>query len=195
MVDVGLTQVIVRRLNRYYRSRPRARGVVDHYHRGVRMNYAVSYRTGTCLMSLFLLGIGVGTYFLPGVFAGHAPIMVYVLKIAWVGIIVVALLAPLQALRTYVVIDDEGLLKSDLWGRQTRLAWKDIARMQIKLNDNEVIFYNDGKTKLTMSLCHNGWQDFLESAAKHLNPGLFAQIAITLVGIKKRPGEEIRFPG
>jgi hypothetical protein len=195
MVDVGLTQVIVRRLNRYYRSRPRARGVADHYHRGVRMGYALSYRMGTCCLSLFLLAIGVGVYFLPGVFAGHSPIMVYVLKIAWLGIIVVALLSPLQALCTFAVINDEGLLKSDLWGRQTRLAWPEIARMQIKLDDNEVIFYNEANVKLTMSLCHNGWQDFLEAAAKHLDPRLFAQIAITLVGIKKRPGEEIRFPG
>jgi hypothetical protein len=44
MVDVGLAQIIVKRLNCWYRSRSRPQGAVDHFYRGTRLNYNAVYR-------------------------------------------------------------------------------------------------------------------------------------------------------
>jgi hypothetical protein len=44
MVDVGLTQVIVRQLNRWQRKHANPRGAADHFHRGTRMSYTTVSR-------------------------------------------------------------------------------------------------------------------------------------------------------
>src|SRR6267378_1054772 len=179
MVDVGLTQVIVKRLNRWYRIRSRPRGTVDHFYRGSRLSYNTPYRIVSCFMSLFLLSIGCLLYFGPDFLADKSRAVVLVVKIAWIGIVGVAFLSPLQAFRYFVIVSDKGLIKSNLFGRKTRLEWREISNVQIKLDANDVILANSAQTRLKMSLCYNGWQDFLEFSAKHLNPMLHLQIAIT----------------
>ncbi len=184
MVDVGLSQIIVKRLNRWHRSRSKPHGETDHFYRGIRMHYNTSYRVVAIFMSLFLLSIAGLLYFLPDALAGRPNIEILLIKIGWIVIVVIAVLAPLQAIRDFVIVNEEGLMKSDLFSRKTRLAWDEILYLQINLDKNEITFFSNAKTKLKMSLCYNGWQDFLELSAKHLNQMAYLQIAVTLAGIK-----------
>ncbi len=184
MVDVGLAQVIVKRLNRWYRSRSQPHGILDHTHCGVRMRCNAAYRASGCCASLLLLGIAGALYFGPDLFADKPRWVVWAIKLGWAGITVVALGAPLQAFREFAVVNDEGLMKSDFRGRQTRLEWKEITRLHINLDDNKVLFLTASTNKLKLSLCYNGWQDFVEISAKHLNPAIQLQLALTLAEIK-----------
>src|SRR5262245_4632127 len=111
MVDVGLTQLLVKRLNRWYRSRSRPHGVFDYTYRGTRLCYNRTYRTATCFVSLFLLIPAAALFFVPSLFADKSQLFVLVLKIAWAGLLVVVLLAPLQAFREFAVVNDEGIMK------------------------------------------------------------------------------------
>lgn len=185
MVDTFLTQVIVKRLNRWYRSRSQPHGTIDLSNRGTRLTYNNTYRLGTCLMSLLLLGPGCALYFVPGLFADKSPEFVLVIKIGWIGVLAVVFLAPLEAFREYLVVNEEGLLKSNLFGKQTRLEWREISR--IHTDDKEIIFFTDTGTKLKASLCYNGWQDFVEISAKHLNelPQLQLATAVAKLGSSK----------
>ena len=186
MVDPGVAQALVKQLNRWYRQRAKPRGTIDHFHRGTRMSYTATCRVVACLFCLFLLLIACLLFFVPGIFADKSPWFVLGLKIGWAAIVVVAILAPLQALREFTVINDEGLIKFNLFGRETRLGWKEIFTYQLKPDDNKVIFRNNAKTKLTMSLACDGWQDFLETAAKHLDPALYWQFAYSLANVNTK---------
>ena len=53
MVDVALSQLIVRRLNRWYRRRSKPRGTLDHTYRGMRLVYNNSYRLLVCVNACF----------------------------------------------------------------------------------------------------------------------------------------------
>ena len=182
MVDVGLTQAIVKRLNKSYRRRAKPRGMVDHYYRGIRLSYNFSYRLWACFFSLFLLSIGGGLYLVPNVFSDE-PVVGFIVKTAWLGIIALAILAPIQAFRDFVIVNDEELMKSDLFGRKTRLEWSQISNLVIKSDENDVILNTATKARLKMSLCYDGWQDFLEVAARHLNPPLYRQLCSTMTNI------------
>lgn len=180
MVDVALTQAIVRRLNRWYRSRSRPHGTIDHTYRGVRLAYNSSYRLVVCLMSAFLLFPAGALYFWPAVFADKPRPFVIALKIGWAGLLVIVLLAPLQALREFLVVNDEGILKSNVLGTQTRVEWKEIAQVRIDSDGNDVIFLTHAGNKLKASLAYDGWQDFLEISARHLDSTLQYQLAFAL---------------
>ena len=130
---------------------------------------------------LFLLSIAGALFFIPSLFADKSPILVLALKICWAGLLVVILLAPVQAFREFVIVNDEGLMKSNLFGRQSRLGWKEIILLQFKLNENEVKFLTESKTQLKMSLCYNGWQDFLETSARHLSQALQSQLELMFI--------------
>src|SRR5262249_12531498 len=90
-------------------------------------------------MSLFLLSIAALLYLVPGVMDGHSRLVVLLVKIGWAGIVCVAILLPMQSLRECVIITDDGLVKLNLLGRETRMAWRDISDFQIKPDDNKVI--------------------------------------------------------
>jgi hypothetical protein len=184
MVDPGAAQAIVKQLNRWYRRRARPHGTIDHYHRGMRMSYTSVYRNAICLFSLLMLSVAGALYFVPSITADKSPLLVLALKIGWLGIVAVAILAPLQAFREYSVVTDDGLIKSDLFGRETRLAWREISTYQIKPDDNKVIFRTTAKAKLTMSLAYDGWEDFQELAAKRLHPWVYMQFIHTLANLK-----------
>jgi len=186
MVDPGVAQALVKQLNRWYRQRAKPRGTVDHYHRGTRMNYAAAYRTVMSLFSLIMLSVAGVLYLVPDITADKSPWVVLGLKIGGAGIVIVAVLAPLQAFREYAVVNDEGLIKFNLFGRETRLGWNEIVTFQLKPDDNKVIFKNNTKTKLTMSLACDGWQDFREMAAKHLDPALYWQFANALANVNAK---------
>lgn len=186
MVDPGIAQVIVKRLNQWYRSRSKPRGTMDHYHRGTRMSFNTAYRAGNGVVAVFLLAIAAVLYLVPDLFADKSPWVVLAIKIGWAGIVAVAVLAPLQALREFVVVNDDGLVKSNLFGKISRMSWQEIAAFQTKADDNKVTLVSHAKGKLTMSLCYNGWQDFLEMAEKRLNPALYWQVAYALADIKAK---------
>jgi len=186
--DPGAAQAIIKQLNRWYRKRAKPRGTIDHYYRGTRMSYNAACRGVACLFSLFLLSIAGLLFFVPSVTADKSPLVVLGLKIGWLGIVAVAFFAPLQAFREFVIVNDEELMKSNLFGRQTRFEWKDIAGFQIKPDDNKVIFRMGMKAPLTMSLAYDGWRDFLELAEKHLAPALNFQLVYALAHLDaKRP--------
>ena len=185
MVDVAISQAVVRRLNRWYRSRSLPHGTIDLDNRGTRLAYNNSYRLVSCLTSLFLFVPGCALFFVPSIFADKPPEVVLIVKIGWIGILAVVFLAPLQAFREFLVVNNDGLMKSNLFGKQTRLDWREISRIHIKLKESEIIFFTDTDTKLKASLCYNGWQDFLEISAKHLNEILQLQLASTVAKLGK----------
>ena len=188
MVDPGVAQAIVKQLNRWYRKRAKPHGTLDLYHRGTRMRYTAACRSVNAFESSFLLSVATVLYFVPSVTEGKSSMVVLLLKLGWGALVALAVFMILQVFREYVVINDDGLLKSDLFGRETRMAWKDIFTYRIKPDDNKVIFHTNTKSKLTMSLSYDGWQDFLEMAARHLNPTLYWQFNCTIANIDaKRP--------
>jgi hypothetical protein len=189
MVDVALTQAIVKRLNRWYRKRSRPHGTIDHTYRGVRLAYNNSYRLIVCLMSAFLLFPAGALYFWPDLFADKPRPFVIALKIGWAGLLVVVFLAPLQALREFLVVNDEGILKSNVLGKQIRLEWKEIAQVRIDSDGNDVTFLTGAGNKLKASLAYNGWQDFLEISAKHLDSALQSQLAFALSNQRLRASD------
>jgi hypothetical protein len=181
MVDPGAAQALVKQLNRWYRKKATPRGTADHYHRGTRMSYTAASRAVVCLFSLLLLSVACVLYFAPNLMADKPSLVVLGLKIAWLGIVVVAFLAPVQAFREFVVINEEGVMKSDLFGRQTRFGWNEILSFRINPDDNKVIFRTaDPKAKLKMSLAYDGWRDFLELAGRRLDPALNFQLVHAL---------------
>lgn len=186
MVDPGIAQAIVRQLNRWYRKRAKPRGTIDHFHRGVRMSYTATYRGVTGFMSGFLLCIAAVLYFVPGVTAGKSALVVVLLKLGWGGIVAAAVGMLLQAFREYAVVTDDGLIKSDLLGRETRLGWPEISQFRIKPDDNKVIFRNNAGAKLALSLAYDGWQDFSDLAARHMKPELYWQFHYARAGIDAR---------
>jgi hypothetical protein len=50
----------------------------------------------------------------------------------------------------------------------------------INPGDNKVVLSGNTKTKVELSLCYNGWQDFVEISAKHLNPMLHLELVFNL---------------
>jgi hypothetical protein len=184
MVDPGIAQVIIKHLNRWYRSRSRPQGVTDHYFRGTRMSYNSAYRLVNCLTALFLLSIAALLYVVPDIFAGKPLWEQWLVKLGWVGITVVAVLAPLQAFREFTAVNDDGLIKSNLFGKITRLEWREITFFSLNADDNKVVFRGAAKNKLTMSLCYNGWQDFQEMAARRMEPGVYWQVNYGLANVK-----------
>ena len=139
MVDPGVAQAIVKQLNRWYRRRAQSRGTVDHFYRGTRMTYNRTKRTAVCFMSLFLLSIAAAIYLIRGIFAGQSLWMVLILNIGGLLMMAVGILAPLQVFREFVIVTDDGLVKSGLFGRKTQWAWNDIATFQIKPDDSKKI--------------------------------------------------------
>jgi hypothetical protein len=194
MVDPGAAQAVVRQLNRWYRKRAKPHGTIDHFHRGTRMRHTAVCRRVVGCMSCFLLSIAGLLYFVPGILADKSPLMILLLKIGWAGIVLVAVLMLLQAFREFTVVTDDGLIKSDLFGRETRLGWKEIFTFQMQPDDNKVTFKNDAKAKLTMSLSYDGWQDFRKMAEKHLNQALYWQFTCALANInaKHTPSRSIK---
>ena len=147
------------------------------------MSYTTTYRAVNSCASGLLLSIAAMLYLVPGVLDGHSPLMIFLLKLGWGGIVAVALLMPVQAFSEHTVITDDGLIKAGLFGSETRMAWNEIYRFQVKPDSNEVIFRDNGKRKLKMSLAYDGWQDFLDVAAKRLNPALYWQFRYTVANL------------
>ena len=188
MVDPGIAQAIVKQLNRWYRRRSQPHGAIDHFYRGTRMSYTRTKCIVACFMSLFLFAIAAGAFLVPSISEDKSIWLVVLFKLAAIGMATIGVLASLQAFCEFVVVTDDGLIKSDLFGRKTQWAWADIVTFQIKPDDNKVTFRNQAKAKLTMSLAYDGWQDFLETAARRLNPLLFPQFKFALanVNVKRR---------
>ncbi len=183
MVDPGAAQALVKQLNRWYRQKAKPHGTMDHFYRGTRMSYTAAYRTVMCLFSLIMLSVAGVLYLVPDITADKSQWVVLGLKTGGAGIIVLAILAPLQAFRDFTVVNDDGLIKFNLFGSETRLEWKEIFTFQIKPDDNKVIFRSNAKTRLTMSLAYDGWQDFREMAARHLGPVLYWQLDYALANL------------
>ncbi len=124
---------------------------------------------------------------MPDLFAkDHPAIFVVLVKIAWIGITLVALVAPLQAFREFVVVSDEGLLKSTPFRPVVRLGWKEIIGVMLKLDDNSVVFTAQTPVKFKMSLCYDGWEEFREYARKHLDAGMNFVLASALEEVSRK---------
>ena len=183
MVDPGAAQAIVKLLNRWYRKRAKPYGAIDHFHRGTRMSYTTVYRVVHIAMSLFLLSVAALLYLVPGELAGKSSLVVLLVKSGWVGIVCAAVIVLMQAIRECAIITDDGLIKVNLLGRESRMTWREIADFQIKPDDNKVILRSSEKTKLTMSLAYDGWQDFLAMTSSRLDPALHAQFNYALASL------------
>ena len=183
MVDPGAAQALVKQLNLWYRKHAKPHGTIDHFYRGTRMTYTATYRGVMCCLSLFLLAVASAVFFVPDLFADKSKWFILGVKIGWVGIVVAAILLPLHALREFTVVNDDGLLKGNLFGGEARMGWREIASFRIKPDDNSVIFINRAKGKLTMSLAYDGWQDFRETAVRRLSPVLYWQLNYALANL------------
>jgi hypothetical protein len=195
MVDPGAVQNLVRQLNRWYRQKAKPRGTMDHYHRGVRMTYTAVCRGVDCIFAFILLSGAVALYFVPS----KTEDKPWLLVITYLGIVVLAFLTLFQTFRESVVVTDDCLIKSDLLGRETRMNWRDIANYKIKPDSNKVIFSDNAKAKLRMSLSYDGWQDFRETAARHLNPVLYWQFVYAVANLDAKrktslPDIKLRWP-
>ena len=186
MVDPGAAQALVKQLNRWYRSRAKPHGTIDHYYRGTRMSYTATYRGVMCCLSLFLLTVAGALFFVPDLFADKSKWFILGVKLGWAGMVVAAILLPLHALREFTVVNDDGLIKGNLFGGEARMGWQEIAGFRIKPDDNSVIVMNRAKGKLTMNLAYDGWQDFRELAARHLNPVLYWQFAYAQANVNAK---------
>jgi hypothetical protein len=183
MVDPGAAQLIIKQLNRWYRRRSQPRGTIDHFYRGTRMTYNNTKRIVTGFMTLFMVSIAAAAFlFLPGILQDKDGMALFG-KIFATGMAIIGVFASLQAFCEFVVVTDDGLLKSDFLGRKTKMAWNEILQFQVKPDDNKVILRGDGKLKLTMSLAYDGWQDFLEMAVRRLSPASYGVIAYTLANV------------
>lgn len=184
MVDPGIAQVVVKNLNRWYRSRSQPRGVMDYYHRGTRMSFNTAYRAGNGFMALCLLGIGSLLFLMPDLFADKPLWQQWLVKLGWLGITAVAVVLLLQLFRESAVVNDDGVVKINFLGRPTRMEWRELKQFSYKTDDSTVTFRNATHQKLTLSLCYNGWQDFLELAARRMDPNLYWQVTYGLAMIK-----------
>lgn len=153
---------------------------MDPTYRGVRLTYNNTYRVATCVMCSFLLLPAAALFFWPGLFSDKPRMEVLALKIGWLGILVVIFLAPLQAFRDFLIVNDDGLIKSNLIGRQTRLQWTEISEVLIDFDGNDITFRTSAGDKLKASRAYNGWRDFLETSARHFAPDLQARLALAL---------------
>jgi len=193
MVDPGIAQAMVKRLNRWYRKRAKPHGVLDHYYRGIRMTRTAAHCAVSLCFWLFLLSIVVAFFFVPGIFSGQPSLIQILLKAGWLLMAVLVLLAPLGAMRDFAVLTEDGLIKPKLLGGEARVAWNDIRLVQIKPDSNEVNFFTGNKTKCAISLAYDGWGDLLEMAAKHLDRPLYYQLTASLQNIDiqrtRKPGK------
>jgi hypothetical protein len=183
MVDPGIAQAIVKRLNRWYRKRAKPHGLVDHYYRGIRMTRTAANRAVFLCIWLFLLSIVLAFVFVPDILSGQSRLMQLLLKAGWLLMAVMVLLAPLGAMRDFAVVTDDGLIKPKLFGGETRIAWGEILSLQIEPDSNEVTFFTGDKTKCAISLAYDGWRDLLETASKRLNPPLYYQLTVSLQNV------------
>lgn len=183
MVDPGAAQALVKQLNRWYRQKAKPHGTIDHFYRGTRMSYTATYRGVMCCLSLFLLAIAATLLFAPDLFADKSRWFILGVKIGWVGIVTAAIFLLLHALREFTVVNDDGLIKGNLFGGEARMGWQEIASFRIKPDDNSVVFTNRAKGRLTMSLAYDGWQDFRELAVRHVNPVLYWRLDYALANL------------
>ena len=194
--DPGAAQAIIKQLNRWYR-RARPHGTIDHFYRGTRMSYTAVYCHMVCVFCLILFSVAAILYFLPAASEGKSPLVILLSKLGAGVLVALAVLMLLQGFHEFAVVTDDGLIKFNLFGRETRLAWHEISTYHIRVDDNTVIFKTRGKAKLRMSLAYDGWQDFQELAAKHLNPTLYWHFIYTLANVDAKPtipARKIRLP-
>ena len=183
MVDPGAAQLIIKQLNRWYRRRSQPHGTIDHFYRGTRMSYNQTRRLATCVIAAILISLGGVFYLYPHWAVDRTWWFLLIMKIAGIGIVALGIIQLLQVACEFVVVTDDGLLKSDFLGRKTQMAWNEIRHCQVKADNNKVILFGKDKLKLTMNLAYDGWQDFLEMAGRRLNPAIYATIAISLANV------------
>lgn len=178
MVDTGLAIAIVRRLNRWYRKRAKPHGRVDHYYRGTRMTPTASKRVVYACMWLFFAAVTVGFLFIPKNELSDLPgLRLLLVKAGWVLMAGVALLMPLLAVRDFIVVTDDGVIKPKLFGGEKRFGWSDVVSIQMDPDGEDVIFVDGDRGKYKVSLAYDGWQDLLEMASRHLSPMLYVRLA------------------
>ena len=187
MVDPGAAQLIVKYLNRWYRRRAQPRGTMDHFYRGTRMSYNRTYRTVICLVTAIMVSLAAAALLLlPGISHDKDGMSLFA-KIFAISMAALGVFASLRAFCEFVVVTDDGLLKSNLFGRKTQMAWNEILRFRVNTDDNKVTISGNGKHKLTMSLSYNGWQDFMEMARRRLNPDIYETICNLRAGVNTKP--------
>lgn len=194
MVDPGAAQLIIKQLNRWYRRSSQPRGTIDHFYRGTRMTYNGTKRMATCVISTILISMGCIAYLYSGIADDKVWWFHLFLKIGGIGIVSLGIIQLLQVACEFVVVTDDGLLKSDLFGRKKQMAWNEILWLTVKPDSNKVIVSGNSKLRLTMSLAYNGWQDFLEMAAQRMDPTIYRVIAFTLANVDAKKPVTVRPP-
>jgi hypothetical protein len=183
MFDPFVAEALRRNINILWRQRSQPHGTIDHFYRGTRMTYNFAYRTLVCLSTLGAVSLAAAAFlFLPGILHDKDG-MALCAKIIATGMAIIGIFVSLQALCEFVVVNDDGLLKSGFLGRKKQMAWNEVLQFQVKIDDNKVILRGEGKLKLTMNLAYDGWQDFLEMAGRRLNLDIYTTIAITLAHV------------
>ncbi|MBW8864926.1 MAG: hypothetical protein JF609_08400 [Verrucomicrobia bacterium] len=194
MVDAGIAQAVTKAFNGWCRRKAKPHGTVDHYYRGIRMTTTTSYRLAGYFISVLLLLLAGFILLYGDPFDRNTPLHDIVLLSSTLLMTILGVLAPMEAFRDFTVITEDGLLKSNLFGTKTSMNWSDIHSFQINPDGNTVTFFNEAKQKLKMSLCYDGWQDFLETASRKMNRALCLQFSYAFFSLNTPKASKLKTP-
>lgn len=187
MIYTGLLEhVVVKQLYRWIRHQSRPHGTTDHFYRGRRMSYNWAYRVVVCFVSLVMFSLAGAGVLVKALLNDRSWFSLFIDTSAIV-MAAIGALAPFQAFREFVVVTDDGLVKCFMFGSTQKLAWNEILRFQINPAENKVTLSGTGKSKMTMNLAYDGWQDFLEMAKRRMDPGNYQSIAYALANVDAKP--------
>lgn len=187
MIYTGLLEhVVVKKLYRWIRHQSQPHGTTDHFYRGRRMSYNWAYRVVVCFVSLVMFSLAGAGVLVDALLHDKSWWSLFISASANLMAIMGALV-PFQAFREFAVVTDEGLLKRFMFGSIQQLAWNEILGFKINPAENKVTLSGTGKSKMTMSLAYDGWQDFLEMAKRRMDPGNYQSIAYALANVDAKP--------
>jgi len=186
MVDVGLSQAIVRWLNRGYRKRAKPHGKLDHYYRGVRMTRTLSSRLFFLFCWLMLLVGAVAVFFVPNIFEHEPWYKVWFVRAGWLVVAGIVLFTPWAMALDFAVVTDDGLLRPKVFGGVETMAWSEMTFVRVDGDSNEVAFIAGDRRKCKINLAYDGWRDLMEMASRRMNPNLFYQLIVLVQNVDVR---------
>lgn len=99
----------------------------------------------------------------------------WALKLAGLFIGSFALLVPLDAFNSWVLVNEDGVRRQNLFWQQTFLRWQEIKRIEYR-DSGEFWFEASAGRTLVVSLNFNGLEDLQEYAQRHLDGRLATEV-------------------
>lgn len=76
-------------------------------------------------------------------------------------------------LRTRVVVNTEGLTKTDIWGKRQYMAWEDVRRIYFSNNKRAFIVVSHDHEEISVGAKMRGLKEFQEQFEKRLDPSKY----------------------